>query len=63
MGCHLHRSESAAGTCRSCSEQYCEDCLVYAFGPGKQPYCIDCAVAASTNSTWDDRRRLSPDRR
>jgi hypothetical protein len=32
---------------------------VYAFGEGKQPYCIDCAVSASTHNAWDDRRRVA----
>jgi hypothetical protein len=59
MGCQTHSDRSAAGTCRSCGHEFCENCLVYAFGEGKQPYCIDCAVSASTQNGWDDRRRVA----
>jgi hypothetical protein len=33
---------------------------VYAFGEGKQPYCVDCAVSAANQNTWDERRRVAP---
>lgn len=58
MGCHTHREHGAAGTCRGCSLEFCEDCLVYAFGEGKQPYCVDCAVSAANSNSWDERRRV-----
>jgi len=59
MACQLHHEERAAGTCRSCGQEFCADCLVHAFGEGKQPYCIDCALSASTHNNWDDRRRVA----
>ncbi len=59
LHCHTHADLPAAGTCRTCGQEYCEDCLVYAFGEGKQPYCIDCAVSASTHNGWHDRRRVA----
>lgn len=31
---------------------------MYAFGEGKAPFCIDCAVSASTGNGWDDRRQV-----
>jgi hypothetical protein len=40
---------SSKGICRECEGEFCEECLVYAFGEGRAPYCIDCAVAASTH--------------
>jgi len=43
--CHKH-DEPSAGTCRTCILDYCDHCLVYAFGRAKPPYCIDCALSA-----------------
>jgi hypothetical protein len=45
--CEAHPFEHAAGTCRSCGQEYCTDCLVYAFGPAKAPYCVPCALEAA----------------
>ncbi len=58
ISCHSHSERAAAGTCRSCGHAHCEECLVYAFGEGKAPFCIDCAVSASTHNGWEDRRRV-----
>lgn len=33
--------------CRHCSAWYCNECLVFSFGPNKPPFCIACALAAS----------------
>ena len=45
--CRAHFQESAAGTCRTCRVEFCEGCLVYAYGRTKAPYCISCALIAS----------------
>ncbi len=43
--CHRH-DEAAHGTCRACGEEFCDHCLVYAYGRGRPPLCIDCALSA-----------------
>jgi hypothetical protein len=45
--CESHPFEEAADTCRSCTMDFCSDCLVYSYGASKPPYCIPCALAAS----------------
>jgi hypothetical protein len=45
--CHVHGFELADNICRNCGGEFCSECLVYAFGPNKPPYCISCALAAS----------------
>ncbi|HEX9995357.1 MAG TPA: hypothetical protein VGB14_20730 [Acidimicrobiales bacterium] len=45
--CTRHPFERAEDTCRSCGNGFCGDCLVYAFGPKRPPYCIGCAIAAA----------------
>ncbi len=42
--CAKHSFEPAAGVCRQCRNSYCSDCLIYAFGPKKPPYCVTCAL-------------------
>ncbi|MGQ0431070.1 MAG: hypothetical protein ACT452_01535 [Microthrixaceae bacterium] len=32
--------------CRRCGSAWCGDCLVYAFGGKKLPYCMSCAMFA-----------------
>lgn len=44
--CSKHSFETAAGVCRQCHNPYCADCLVFAFGPDKPPYCVACALKA-----------------
>jgi hypothetical protein len=44
--CHTHIDHTAAGTCRTCMADYCETCLVYAYGRAKSPYCVRCALLA-----------------
>jgi hypothetical protein len=51
--CHTHEVESSAGTCRSCLSEFCEECLVYSYGPAKAPYCMRCAVVAAGRSIPD----------
>ncbi len=55
ISCHNHQDQPAAGMCRACGHDFCESCLVHAFGEGKQPFCVECAVHASTHDAWDDR--------
>ncbi len=44
--CVKHSFEIAKGKCRQCHNSYCEECLVYSFGPKKPPYCVTCALNA-----------------
>jgi len=45
--CAKHQFEAAEDVCRTCGWDFCGECLVYAFGPDKPPYCLACALAAS----------------
>jgi hypothetical protein len=45
--CDKHLFEEAAGMCRVCRRPFCPDCLVYAQGPNKAPFCIPCALTAA----------------
>ena len=45
--CVKHTFEIAKDVCRVCQNSYCEECLVYSFGPKKPPYCVTCALAAA----------------
>jgi hypothetical protein len=45
--CVKHVFEGAQAGCATCGGQFCDECLVYAFGPKKPPLCIQCAVAAA----------------
>jgi hypothetical protein len=45
--CAKHVFEGAEDACRTCGGQFCDGCLVYAFGPKNPPLCIQCAVAAA----------------
>jgi hypothetical protein len=51
--CHTHGVGRSAGTCRSCLREFCEECLVYSYGPAKAPYCIRCAVVAAGTTIPD----------
>jgi len=59
--CDKHLFEEATGMCRACRRPYCADCLVYAHGPERAPYCIPCALSAagvrSTAGSQGRRRR------
>lgn len=44
--CEKHPHEAGAAICRRCGGSWCRDCLVYAFGPKKPPYCMSCAMVA-----------------
>ena len=45
--CVKHAFEGAAAQCRSCGEPFCQDCLVYTYGPQKPPFCVPCALVAA----------------
>jgi hypothetical protein len=45
--CDKHLFEEATGMCRTCRRPFCPDCLVYAQGPNKAPFCIPCALTAA----------------
>jgi hypothetical protein len=45
--CEKHIFEESEDRCGRCGQEYCAECLVYAFGPKKPPLCIPCAVAAA----------------
>jgi hypothetical protein len=45
--CTRHQFESAEDVCRNCGSDFCGECLVYALGADKPPYCLGCALAAS----------------
>ena len=45
--CFVHNFEIGEARCRNCGNEYCNECLVYAFGPSKPPYCVGCALAAA----------------
>ena len=45
--CFLHSFEPSEARCRNCGSEFCNECLVYAFGATKAPFCVGCALAAS----------------
>lgn len=45
--CERHSFEAAEGICQRCGGAYCHECLVYAFGADKPPFCVPCALSAS----------------
>lgn len=45
--CFNHTFESAENLCRMCGHGFCNECLVYAFGNDKPPFCLSCALAAA----------------
>jgi hypothetical protein len=45
--CCKHPFIESENLCRSCGQEFCRDCLVYAFGPDQLPFCVTCAIAAA----------------
>lgn len=45
--CSKHSFEISTGVCRQCRNSYCDECLIYSFGPKKPPYCMTCALNAA----------------
>lgn len=62
--CAKHAMLPAQRPCTQCLHEYCEECLVFPFGPAK-PMCIGCALNfAGVNARpiarrKEDRRALS----
>ena len=44
--CSKHPHEQGAALCRRCGHGWCSNCLVYAFGAKKPPFCMSCAMVA-----------------
>ncbi|MBI2708269.1 MAG: B-box zinc finger protein [Actinobacteria bacterium] len=44
--CANHSFERSHRLCGTCGRAFCEDCLVFPFGPRKAPLCMQCAVVA-----------------
>ncbi|MGH9275207.1 MAG: hypothetical protein ACRDZU_11230 [Acidimicrobiales bacterium] len=44
--CAKHPHEPGSAICRRCGGAWCKDCLVYAFGEKKPPFCMSCAMVA-----------------
>jgi len=44
--CQKHPHEVGKAICRRCGGSWCDDCLVYAFGQKKPPFCMGCAMVA-----------------
>jgi hypothetical protein len=61
--CAKHVFEGAEDACSTCGDQFCPECLVYAFGPNKPPLCIQCAVAAAGIRASAGKRGISAFRR
>ena len=45
--CTKHPHEPGRGICGRCGLAWCGTCLVYAHGPKKPPYCMECAMFAA----------------
>jgi len=45
--CERHLFDQAIDLCGRCGAEFCNDCLVYSFGPKKPPFCLPCAVEAA----------------
>ena len=43
-GCSRHGFDRAAGSCGSCRDAFCADCLVHPFGTNKPGLCVNCAL-------------------
>ncbi len=44
--CAKHPHEKGVAICRRCGGSWCNDCLVWAFGEKKPPFCMGCAMVA-----------------
>jgi hypothetical protein len=59
--CERHSFELSAGMCRTCGHWFCAQCLVFAFGDKKPPFCVQCALAAAgVRSTAGLTPRVAP---
>jgi hypothetical protein len=60
LHCANHPDVPTVGTCRECRLTYCADCLVYVFGEGRTPFCVDCALANSRRASVRRARSEAP---
>jgi hypothetical protein len=69
-GCTKHNGITSSGSCGQCGLEYCEDCLVFPFGPSRPAMCVGCALSfagvrhkgaknrvAKPKVSWSERRR------
>lgn len=61
--CEAHPFDEATDTCRSCGYDFCPECLVYAHGQNKPPYCVPCALTAAGVRSTAKRSPRSPEPR
>lgn len=43
--CIKHNFDDAVGSCRTCANEFCRQCLVFPHGSKKPPLCVECALA------------------
>jgi hypothetical protein len=43
--CIKHNFDDAVGSCRTCRNEFCRQCLVFPHGSKKPPLCVECALA------------------
>lgn len=55
--CQRHTYAPSAGRCKGCGTLWCEDCMVWPFGPKKPPLCLDCAAEQAGLRPRQDRAR------
>ena len=69
-GCTKHNGVISSGSCGQCGLDYCDDCLVFPFGPSRPAMCVGCALvfagvrrtgpkvkAPKQKVSWSERRR------
>jgi hypothetical protein len=69
-GCTKHNGIISTGSCGQCGLEYCDDCLVFPFGPSRPAMCVGCALvfagvrhkgakvrAPKQKVSWSERRR------
>ena len=50
MRCPKHPFDRAHDICTHCGGAWCSSCLVYPLGPGKDAFCVQCALARSVRA-------------
>jgi hypothetical protein len=48
--CFKHIFDEAVDACRACQNHFCGECLVFTLGPQHPPYCVPCALVASSGA-------------
>lgn len=49
----------ARSVCTRCREPFCEECLIWPFGPEREPVCVSCALVAAGVRTKTRARRIA----